>query len=251
MSLLKHIDFQPPGWGELQQPPVTRLSYRGQVMSDSPLMYLRFGESPDVIVHDETGQHDAVVDGSLTWGVELPFVFGDAFAAESDETGGLAVNETGWLPTGSAARTIELWCKPNSNTSVYRGINYGVSGTGTRLNLSYLSDEVSVTVGNCRFGVTGLSLADRWHHIALVYPDGATRCDEFLLYLDGQLAPATVLGGNGATAINTNDSSLMVNQYEPGLANNCAWGEVTIYDSALSSARILAHYTSAVETGVA
>ena len=250
MSIIKHIDFQVPDWGELQGPPISRLSYRGEVMSDSPLVYLRLNESSGSIAHDETGQHDAAVDGSLTWGVELPFVFGGAFGARSDETGGLSVSETGWLPVGSSARTIELWCKPNSATKIYRGVNYGSTGTGTRLNFSYLVDEVSVAVGNCRWGVQGLSLADEWHHFVLVFPVGATQCDAFQFYIDGQFTSASVLVGQGSTVINTNDTALMINQFEPGTPNDCSFGEVAIYGSALSAQRILEHFQAATETGI-
>ncbi len=250
MSVIKYIDFQVPDWGELQGPPTSRLSYRGEVMSDSPLIYLRLNETAGSVAHDQTGQHDAKVDGDLTWEVGLPFIYGDASAAGSDETGGVSVSETGWLPIGSSARTIEAWCKPNSSTRIYRGINYGSTGAGTRLNFSYLANEVSVAVGNCRFGAQGLTLADEWHHFVLVFPSGAARCDEFIFYIDGLAVTAVVIAGQGATTINTGDSSLMINQFEPGLANDCEFAEVAIYGSALSSQRIQEHYQAATESGV-
>lgn len=169
MTIHKHIDFQVPDWGELQAPPRGRLSYRGEVMADSPLMYLRMGESSGSMAYDETGQHHAAESGSLNWGVPGPLAFDNDTAVDSSGTGGLVVSETGWLPVGSVERTIELWFKPNSSTLAYRGINYGDSDVGKRINFIYTAVEVSVAVSNCRYGALGLSLADQWHHFVLVF----------------------------------------------------------------------------------
>ncbi len=250
MTVYKHIDFQVPAWGELQTPPISRLSYRGEVMADSPLMYLRLGESSGPTAHDETGNHDAQVDGILTWGATGPLILDSDTAVESNGTGGLRVSQTGWLPVGASERTIELWFKPNSNTLAYRGVNYGDAAVGARLLLIYTIDEVSVAVSSCRFGVTGLSLADHWHHLVLTFPHGATRCDEFLFYLDGALLTSSVLGGAGSTLINTVDSALLINQSASSAFNYGALDELAIYDHALSAERIYAHYQAATASGV-
>lgn len=242
MALLKHIDFQVPAWGELQQPPASRTSYRGEVMADSPLMYLRLGESSGSTAADETGQHDAQEDGALSWGVQGPLIFDDDTAVESSGTGGFIINQTGWLPTGSSPRTVELWFKPTLSTTTFRGINYGGTGVGEKLSFIYTHNDISVAVNNCRFGAQGLSLADQWHHTALVYPSGASRCDEFLFYLDGQPLSASVIGGSGSTTVNTTDSSLLINAFVPGIWNHGAFDEVAIYGTALSAQRILEHY---------
>jgi large repetitive protein len=246
MATLKHIDFQVPGWGELQQGPQQRLSYRGEVLADSPLMYLRLGETSGPTAADETGQHDATEDGTLAWGVQGPLALDADTAVNGAGTGGLVVNETGWLPVGSSARTIELWYKPNTGTATFRGIKYGQDAGGARVLFNYTHNELSVAVSNARFGIQGLSLADQWHHTALVFPSGATRCDEFLIYLDGQRLTPSVISGSGATLINTADTALMINQFSSGSANNCVFDEVAIYGGALSDQRILDHYLSGV-----
>lgn len=246
MAILKHIDFQVPGWGELQQGPQQRLSYRGEVLADSPLMYLRLGEASGSTAADETGQHNAAEDGTLNWGVPGPLVLDADTAVSAAGTGGLTINEMGWLPVGSAARTIELWYKPNVSTLTFRGINYGTNAGGARVNFIYTAGELSVAVNNCRFGIQGLALAGQWHHAALIFPSGATRCDEFLIYLDGQRLTPSVIGGTGSTLINTADSALMINQSSSGVSNDCEFDEVAIYGSALSDQRILDHYLSGV-----
>lgn len=246
MTVHKHIDFQVPGWGEFQQAPVSRTGYRGEVMADAPRVYLRLGEPGGPSAADETGQHNATEDGALSWGVPGPLIFDDNTAVESAGTGGLVISETGWLPIGSAERTIELWYRPNTNTATFRGINYGGAATGAKLGFIYTHNDISVAVNNCRFGAQGLTLADQWHHVALVYPSGATRCDDFLFYLDGQPLAAAVIAGSGATAINTTDSPLLINAFALGVWNHCAFDEVAIYDKALSAQRILDHYLAGV-----
>jgi len=249
MTILKHIDFQVPGWGELQQGPAQRLSYRGEVLADSPLMYLRLGGSSGPTSLDETGQHDATVDGTLAWGVQGPLALDGDTAVDGAGTGGLTVSETGWLPVGSSARTIELWFKPNANTVPFRGINYGVAAGGKQCQFSYSSLDLSVSVSNCWFGLFGLSLTYQWHHAVLVFPSGATRCDEFLLYLDGQRQSSVVISGVGSTAINTADTPLNINQLVSGSYNDCEFDEIAIYNSALSDQRVLDHYLVGVLVG--
>lgn len=246
MTILKHIDFQVPGWGELQQGPVQRMSYRGEVLSDSPLMYLRMGEGTGPTAIDETGQHDAVEVGSMAWGVSGPLAFDAGTAVDGAGTGGLAIGQAGWLPVGASERTLEAWFKPTPSSALYRGMNYGQASAGRRINFSYTHSEISIAVSNCRFGVQSLSLSGQWHHTALVFPDGATRCDEFLIYLDGQRLSPSVIGGVGGTAINTTDSALLINQFSSSEFNNCAFGEVAIYGTALTDQRIDDHYQAGI-----
>ena len=246
MTIHKHIDFQVPGWGEFLQGPTQRLSYRGEVLADSPLMYLRLGESSGTTASDETGQHDATQNGVLVWGVQGPLAFDPDTAIDGAGAGGLVVSGAGWLPVGSSARTIEGWFKPNVNTLLSRGMNYGQASDGTHVYFSYTHNEVSVDIGGCRFGVQGLTLSGQWHHAALVYPSGSTRCDEFLVFLDGQKLSPVVISGLGGGAVNTANSALSINQTSGGAANDCEFDEVAIYNSELTDQRILDHYLAGV-----
>ncbi len=246
MTIHKHIDFQVPGWGEFLQGPTQRLSYRGEVLADSPLMYLRLGETAGTIASDETGQHDATQNGVLVWGAQGALAFDTDTAVDGAGTGGLVVSGTGWLPLGASARTLELWFRPNANTLLSRGINYGLSTNGSHVYFSHTHNEISVDVGGCRFGVQGLTLSGQWHHAVLVYPSSATRCDEFLIYLDGQKLSPIVISGTGTTLINTADSALSINQTSGGTTNDCEFDEVAIYNSALTDQRILDHYLAGV-----
>lgn len=218
-------------------------------MADSPLMYLRLGESSGPTAFDETGRHDASEDGVLTWGVRGPLVLDGDTAIESVGAGGLIVNETGWLPTGSAQRTLELWFKPNLNTLTNRGISYGDSAGGGLLAFTYTASALHVSAGNCVLGIQNLTLSEKWYHVALVFPHGGTRCDEFLLYLNGQNLPISVLAGQGSALVDTSDSVLWINQTPAGEYNYCGLSEVAIYGTALPASRIAKHYQVATTTG--
>ena len=73
--MLKEVDFQIPDWGELQQPPIPRLSYADEVMADSPVMYLRLNEPSGSVAHDWAGAHNAAVDGTVQWGLDGPLSY--------------------------------------------------------------------------------------------------------------------------------------------------------------------------------
>jgi hypothetical protein len=87
-----------------------------------------------------------------------------------------------------------------------------------------------------------------WHYAAVVLPDGATRSDEWVLYLDGDpLTGLTTLAG-GTSSIDTTD-------FNPSIGtasnNDTIWysgliDEIAVYDAALSSADIQAHFDAAV-----
>ena len=247
MAIHKHIDFQVPGWGEFAGGPKDRLSYRGEVLSDSPLLYLRLGESSGPSVVDEAGGHVAAQIGVLAWGVPGALAFDPDTAVSSEGAGGLVVNETGWLPVGSSPRTLEAWFKADGSEVLFGGMIYGTEASGKHQNFTCTSNEVSISVHGCLYGVQGLGLSADWHHAALVFPVGATRCDEYLIYLDGVALSPTVISGSGAVLVDTSDSTLMVYQITTGAANNSAFDEVAIYGSALTGQRIADHYQAGTQ----
>lgn len=246
MAILKHIDFQVPGWSEFQQGPMPRPDYRSQVLADSPLIYLRLGEASGPTAFDETGQHHATEVGVMDWAQAGSLLHDPDTAVGSAGTGGLSVNETGWLPVGSESRTIEMWFRPNANSVPTSGMFYGSFQTGAAIILTLTPTRVSVTVFDCEVGVSNLNFADEWHHAAFVFPDGATRCDEFVIYLDGVLFVPGVIFGDGATLINTTDSALNINMLLVNLFNNGLVDEFAIYGTALTAQRIKEHYDSAL-----
>lgn len=105
----------------------------------------------------------------------------------------------GNFPQGTNARTIEGEFDAD-NTVGQRWFSYGVitvdsSDAGKRVSITATGDSIAVAVQGHNYGVTGLGLSGI-HHVAVVFPDGATMSDEFLLYLDGNLLNPTDLAGS-------------------------------------------------------
>jgi len=246
MTVHKHIDFQIPGWGEFQLGPQSWPGYRSEILADSPLIYLRLGESLGPTALDEAGQHDATEVGVINWGLSGALGLDSDTAIGSPGTGGLRVNSTGWLPIGSSARTIEFWFRPNPNTQYPLGISYGSVSSGTYLTYIYSSTILLAAAGLSGFGATVSIANNQWHHTALVFPAGATRLDEFLIYRNGAPVSTQVFFGSGSILINTSDSVLHINLDESNNYYNCDIDELAIYGTALSAQRIKAHYDSAV-----
>jgi len=246
MTEHKHIDFQVPGWGEFQQVPQQHLGYRSEVLADSPLIYLRLGEPSGPTAVDETGQHNATEVGVINWGLSGAIGLDSDTAVGSSGTGGLRVSATGWLPVGSSARTIEFWFRPSANPNAFRGISYGLTSSGTNLTYFYSTTSIMVSIGASAFGTLASSTLNQWHHIAVVFPVGATRLDEFLIYRNGIPVSAQTIFGLGSTLVNTLDSALHINMDESDGFYNCDIDELAVFGTALSPARIKAHYDSAV-----
>ena len=237
--------MQVPGFGEFQHGPSPLPGYQTQVLEDSPLLYLRMGESSGPTAYDQAGQHHATEVGTLNWGLSGALSSDDNTAVGSSGTGGLRIDTTGWLPTGSSARTIELWFKPSESPNGLRGICYGMN-PDRKLTLYYSDATVLVAVGPSAFGTITPSQAGTWHHVACVFPHPATNLNEFLIYLNGSQMTCQTIYGTGETAINTSDSPLYINTDEAGNYYNCDIDEVAVYAHALTSERVLSHYNAAI-----
>lgn len=152
------------------------------------------GSDASTTITDETGNSTWSVVG----GTELDtadFRFGTASALFGGQSSGdqLESTDSGSLLATSVGWTVEFFYKPdgfingrhllfgNTNTT---GLGFGLSldmpsGSGFRLNLSSngTSNDISVANGS------GM-LADRWHHIAVVWEEAA---GSWYVYLDGML----------------------------------------------------------------
>lgn len=64
MPILKHADFEVPGFGEFASPPLPVPAYADAVSSLNPLAYWRLGESGGATLSDETGNHPLSLTGT-------------------------------------------------------------------------------------------------------------------------------------------------------------------------------------------
>ena len=103
------------------------------------------------------------------------------------------------FPLGDSARSVAGWFKAGAGYQHQSFFTYGSTGSGgQRFGITADRTEVSVSVHAHKWGVSGLSLSDDWHHVAVVYEEGGAS-DTIRIYLDGVLQTAGNLGGSSQT----------------------------------------------------
>ena len=215
-------------------------TYRTTVLTDNPSVYYRFDESSGTTAHDSTSNGlDATYQSSVTLGT------GSALTGDSDTSinisggngnGAATRAETG-IPTGSSARTAEIWFQSTSNS--YLPLFYwGQTGAPTSQFFLYVTNGNELFLSSYSYGVGGYapySLNDgSWHYAAATY-DGNTT---MTLYVDG----LQVGRGSIPTTLNTvSTASLLIG----GDGSNAFSGyldEAAIYPSALTASALNKHW---------
>jgi probable HAF family extracellular repeat protein len=158
---------------------------------------------------------------------------------------GADANNIRYLPGGSHARTIMGWFEARDNPDG-TFFDYGrtdANDRSGRFAVTASSSRVAVTVGSQGHTVgteTAVPLRG-WHHIAVVLPEGASRSNQVMIYLDGVQKDITTLGGE-PVAINTNtwsDSSYgYIGRDYRGDFFDGGIDDVRIYARALSAGEI-------------
>jgi hypothetical protein len=215
-------------------------TYSAEILADLPAVYWRLGEASGSTAVDASGNsRDGTYDGSPTLGVSGLLV-GDSDTAVTF-AGGLDaafINYAPWMNTAditvealastSSSSTINLWDRDDGSNRVFQ----------MRLNAGLLE---FFTIGGGSVAVTGSTAVNDGapHHLAATY-DGA----DMNVYVDGVLDGTTAAAGTipqptgGHLFLGRNNSS--------GPAQ--AWvGDVdegAFYTSALSGARIAAHFAA-------
>lgn len=223
-------------------------AYESAVLGDSPSVYHRLGESSGTTAADDSGNGvtGAYASSGVTYGVGGA-VSGDADTAVTDTGGNTLVTASdSGLPSGSSARTMEMWLKTTADPTSSSGSNsytilmlYGSSpnsGSDDSFAGIYMFSPTSLMVGygysDEEYFTAPYALNDGQWHLLDVASDG-TYIDT---YVDGQrIGQATLnqtlntrLGGFGYNVMG------LSNQY----AINANLDEVAVYPSALSADHI-------------
>lgn len=229
--------------------------YTDTVLADSPTTYLILDELAGSFVdssgHGHTG---TVASGSPTRGV----------TGASDTLGtGIKFHDAGspdWITftdgLGASAFSIEVWVKPEygATNERYGAVGNGGVGSDTilRPNLlignpdygthggdGYWTVELNNAVQPSEIDSFGLS---GWHHLVFTYSNGAT--PEAHYYADGVEQAITAYLFSGPFVI---DSTWMLGRYPLSTSGKYAGSmqHFALYGTALSAARVLAHYTAA------
>lgn len=239
-------------------PPST--GYRAEVIVDGPVSYWRLGESAGPNAIDEMTANAGVYTGGVTF-AQTGAIVGDTDKAAlftRASAGYVTVSDSASLSiTGSW--TIEAWIKlatiSDGTTQNLIAAKYDAAGGGSNgylFRVSVGNKLESYTLGASTMagavGATSLS-AGTWYYAVAVY-NGTT----LKVYLNG------VEDGTVSTTIApTNGSAAAIIGGQPDLQAasflNGTLDEVAIYNKALSTTRITAHYsagtTGAVNTPIA
>ena len=237
-------------------------TYTGAVQADGPLAYYRLDETgsvPTTADDATTNNNDGTYQNQLVLGTAGPRP-ADGFAGFSATNTAPAFNKqgndyitmpSGFLPTGSAKRTIEGWFYSTDDTHNHDQtfFNYGPNTSGRRISIAADNGRVTVAVSGHNWGKTGLAMNPGWHHVAVVLPDGESLSNKFKLYVDGaQLTGLGTVAGSTKT-INTTDSARRIGRSSGSETYSGQIDEVAVYGTDLSAGQIRDHYLTALVGG--
>ena len=219
--------------------PPAASTYASTVLADSPSYYWRLGDSGTTIGSDSSGNNRAGTYRSPTLGQPGALV-GDASTSANFTSSSIISRSAGdGLPTGNAARSLEVWFE-STNTNTQELVGYGPAYgspfvlrlTGSTIQAFYWSAGPSVVAPyNIENGA--------WHHVVVTY-DGTS----INFYLDGQHIGNPAAAGPLTT---TSDVGLMAGAEPWDGANDPFRGnlqEVAVYPATLSAAQVLSHFNS-------
>jgi len=224
--------------------------YAGVVAADSPARYYRLGEAAGRSADDSSGNcRDGAYDVAAPRGVGgVTASDGDGAVSAPTPAAPMMLAPDDGLPLGNAARTMEAWVNTNGATTRADGqiavATYGNLSQlhGFELDLAPTSLIVQFGNGNTYFPLPYGIFDQRWHQVA-VEVDGLGHDTGFV---DG--AQIGSFGGI-PTLSTTTGYDMLVGAGSGGSASPGRVDEVAIYPSALSPARISAHYQATRPTG--
>lgn len=217
------------------------LAYADEVLADSPLFYLRLGESSGLTAVDASPNgHNFTYGAAAVLGVAGALSADPDTALEMDGTSASRASGGDWDVVGSQI-TLECWAKPDVLGVTKNFVAKFNSGSDVQGALSQRATDkygFSTTTGgvlNTLESVTAISTA-AYRHIVGTY-DGTTK----KIYVDGVLDNSVARTGSLAN----NAWTWAVGSTSGGAGT--AWydgrvDEVAVYASCLSAARVLAHY---------
>ena len=151
---------------------------------------------------------------------------------------------------GANPRTITAWVKGPPQSPSTAIVAYGPNRTGEKWHFRVDSGGGGTRIrtefsGGQNFGGDTVAIEeDVWHHLASVFPEGATEGDDIIHYVDGVVEPK--LGGTSLpinTGIDPDDGAFPVHiGYAIPHANRYFRGQIAdvrIYDEGLDQAAIL------------
>lgn len=222
------------------------MSYVSEVLADSPLAYWRLEETSGTSAADSSGNgKTGTYQGSLDLGQPGLITSGLALHCHGSIAGVLVANAFS-IPTATSPFTFEAWIKltatgtrpivsGRNSTSANQNLDFGVNSGKLYVQPRGDNNAGLITLqspGNVNDGST--------HHVV------ATRSTAKLwtLYVDGS---SVATQSDGLTSGCTNLNLAYIGQENRNLLYmDGTIDEVAVYQTALSAARVLAHYNAGI-----
>jgi hypothetical protein len=248
--------------------------YRDAVLADTPRAYYRLGEKPKSggvvataadssgngftgTVLDASTNHTSQIGGTSTgapaFGAASPLLADPDTACDFsngtvDNDAGVIDCGTGHGLTGTTSFSVEFWAKIPTATATTQFYVYLRDNTGATNNGFVVESDIpflNITAGSTLNPSGTLSIKDgRWHHVVFVYNQSALTGQT---YIDGVNVDDRAVS---SFTFPTTSRISIGGDARPGTLNYqcaCALDEVAIYNTALTAARVLAHYNAGTQ----
>lgn len=217
------------------------LSYSSEVLADSPLAWWRLGEPSGTVAADSSGHAHP---GEYTNAPEL----NKAGAISSEANTAVKFNGTNQrvvIPnfTGPGDTfSIEAWVKRTAEGGAEAILHLGVGAAYLRLSAGR-PQLLAASTAELRISEVVVPADSSFHHV-VVTKTGTT----IKIYIDGV---SVTLGGSSSTACVNSGEAFGIAAFGTGAGgewDSATLDEVALYGTALSEARVKAHFTAASET---
>lgn len=216
------------------------MSYFSEVMADGPVVYYRMNDASGNPV-DSSGNGLNVTGTS--GGGSATYSQPGAIASDPSSTS-IKINPTfAFTRTNNALMnfgnvfTVEMWVRKNADGSIMDLASKNTTGWGVTFTAANTVRLEAVAIGDITTSTVALTVDGRFHHI--VATDNGISTGK--IYIDGVDCGSAPL----STSVTDTVSDLRIAEYT-GAPYNGWIDELALYPTALSQARVLAHYNAAV-----
>lgn len=221
------------------------MTYSAEVLADSPLVYLQLDETSGTTAVDSSGNGRDMTSAGCTVNQATLMPNGSKSYDFPGSTSQISLADAAWQrPT---AFTIEAWIQQDVTTS-FKAIA-AKDGSGSGWAFYSIDGKLSLYTNGTAHTDIARIVAGTTYHVAATYDTGAIK-----IYLNGSQVYSTT----GASLTQTSGTALLV-----GVSTGSNGGatrtfrfdgrldEVAYYGTALSGARISAHYDAGTSAGTA
>ena len=215
-------------------------SYSANVLSDNPIGYYRLDESGGPSAFDSSlGGNTGTYSGTVVYGPPGALTPDSDPAVQFDGTTGTVALNLRQIDTTSGHQvTVEFWM-------------YWFGGSAVTLPFGFNLYDLNIAPSAPAFGfntghgdIYGVPLsaltANTWAHITAVFTNGAVTSNQ--LYINGVAQSLSQLSGAPVNPIVTANAAISGWGYDGTSKFNGLIDDVSIYNGALSPARVVAHY---------